>query len=169
MPTPYSPRTPNGAEHNRLTRTPDGGLAHFDYGALRVLVVEPDQEARGEIETALGLIGLRRIFGASNPEKAIELAGEVEMDFMLCDGRLDYPDGPDGLQFVMDIREDKTPMPFEIPVLLCAGEAASFSVMEAKRLGVDDFLIKPVAQKRLHVAIQRLVQTHFPDRVHQSA
>lgn len=152
----------------RLTRTADGGLVRFDFEGLRALVVEPDDEARAAIEGALRSIGLRRTVGAVNAAKAIEAAADLDMDLLFCEVGLDYPDGPDGLQFLLDVREDKTPLPAAVPVLLFAGEAGSFSVLEAKRLGVDDFLAKPVPLKRLQAAVQRLMRARFPERVRLS-
>jgi CheY-like chemotaxis protein len=132
------------------------------------LVVEPDDEARDAIEGALRSIGIMRTFGAQNASHAIEISADLDLDLLLCDVTLDYPEGDDGLSFVLDIREDRTPLDEDIPILFFAGDAGSFSVMEAKRLGVHDFLAKPVPLKRLEFSLQRLIRSHFPTRVQPS-
>ena len=152
----------------RLTRTDDGALARFDYTGLRALVVEPDDEARDAIEGALRSIGIARTFGARSASHAIEIAADLDLDLMLCDVTLDYPEGDDGLSLVLDVREDRTPLDEDIPILFFAGDAGSFSVMEAKRLGVHDFLAKPVPLKRLESSLQRLMLDQFPTRVQPS-
>src|SRR3546814_16331688 len=75
-------------------------------------------------------------------------AAELEPALVLCDALLEGPDGMDGLELLFRIRADSTTLPQRIPVVLLAGEAGSPGVMEAKRLGVDGFLVKPVPAKR---------------------
>ena len=63
------------------------------------------------------------------------------------------------------IRADSTALPPDIPVVLLAGESASPGVMEAKRLGVDGYLVKPVPSKRLEARLNAVLMRRFPDRV----
>ena len=150
---------------NRLSRAPDGSLARFDFAGLVALVVEPDEDSRGELQAALVEIGFVKPIGVPTANRAIEMAGKIPPDILLCDVSLDYPDGWDGLQFLQEIREDSTPVPVEIPVLMFAGEAGSFSVMEAKRLGIDGYLAKPVPLKRLEMSLKRILTKRFAERV----
>jgi len=152
----------------RLTRTADGSLARYDWRGLTVLVVEPEETARGSLETALNEIGIASTLLAHSADRAYELCGDIDPQILICDSMLTYPDGPDGLQMLQDIREDSTPLPKDIPVLMVAGDAGSFSVMEAKRLGIDGFLVKPMPLKRLEGALRRILERSFPERVRRA-
>ncbi|MEQ8393988.1 response regulator [Thalassobaculum sp.] len=149
----------------KLTRIMDGLLARFDYAGLRVLVVEPDEDSRAALVRALLALGLPRPTEAANAAEAVAQAAELEPEMVLCDTLLEGPDGIDGLELLFRIRSDSTTLPPGIPVVVLAGETGSFGVIEAKRLGVDGFLVKPVPPKRLAARLNALLMRRFPERV----
>ena len=149
----------------KLTRIMDGLLARFDYNGLRVLVVEPDNESRAALVRALLALGLPQPTEAGNAAEAVAQAAELEPEMVLCDALLEGPDGIDGLELLFRIRSDSTTLPPGIPVVVLAGETGSPGVMEAKRLGVDGFLVKPVPAKRLESRLNAVLMRRFPERV----
>lgn len=149
----------------KLTRVMDGLLARFDYSGLHALVVEPDADSRAALVRALLQLGLPQPTEAATGTEAMAQAAEFEPALVLCDAVLEGPDGMDGLELLFRIRADSTTLPPGIPVLLLAGETASPGVMEAKRLGVDGFLVKPVPAKRLESRLNALLMRRFPERV----
>ena len=149
----------------KLTRTLDGLLARFDYAGLLVLVVEPDAGSRGARVRALVGPGRPQPLEAASAAEATAQAAELEPALVLCDAQLQGPDGTDGLELLFRIRADSTALPPDIPVVLLAGESASPGVMEAKRLGVDGYLVKPVPSKRLEARLNAVLMRRFPDRV----
>lgn len=149
----------------KLTRLMDGLLARFDYAGLRVLVVEPDADSRAALVRALVQLGLPHPTQAATAAEAMAQAADFEPALIFCDALLEGPDGTDGLQLLFRIRADSTTLPPGIPVVLLAGEAGSPGVMEAKRLGVDGFLIKPVPAKRLAARLNAVLMRRFPERV----
>ena len=153
----------------KLTRTLDGLLARFDYAGLLVLVVEPDPDSRGALVRALVGLGLPQPLEAATAAEATAQAAELEPALVLCDALLEGPDGTDGLELLFRIRADSTSLPPDIPVVLLAGDAASPGVLEAKRLGVDGFLVKPVPAKRLEARLNAVLMRRFPERVDWSA
>lgn len=149
----------------KLTRVMDGLLASFDYSGLQVLVVEPDTDSRAALVRALVELGLPMPIEAATGAEAVAQAAELEPALILCDARLEGPDGMDGLELLFRIRADSTTLPAAIPVVLLAGEAGWPGVMEAKRLAVDGFLVKPVPAKRLEARLNAVLMRRFPDRV----
>ncbi|HEY9569089.1 MAG TPA: response regulator, partial [Thalassobaculum sp.] len=114
---------------------------------------------------ALLQLGLPRPTEAGTGAAAMAQAAELEPALVLCDALLEGPDGMDGLELLFRIRADSTTLPQRIPVVLLAGEAGSPGVMEAKRLGVDGFLVKPVPAKRLQTRLNAVLMRRFPERV----
>lgn len=149
----------------KLTRVMDGLFARFDYDGLRLLVVEPDEQSRAALVRALVDLGLPHPAQAANAAEALAQAAELEPNLVLCDMQLEGPDGTDGLELLFRIRADSTTLPPGIPVILLAGETGSPGVMEAKRLAVDGFLVKPVPAKRLEARLNAVVMRRFPERV----
>jgi len=149
----------------KLTRVMDGLFARFDYAGLLVLVVEPDPESRAALVRTLVELGLPQPLEAATSAEALAQAAELEPALVICDKQLEGPDGTDGLELLFRIRADSTTLPPNVPVLLLAGEAGSPGVMEAKRLAVDGFLVKPVPAKRLEARINAVMMRRFPERV----
>jgi CheY-like chemotaxis protein len=149
----------------KLTRVMDGLFARFDYAGLLVLVVEPDHDSRAALVRTLVELGLPQPREAATAAEALAQAAELEPALVICDKQLEGPDGTDGLELLFRIRADSTTLPPNVPVLLLAGEAGSPGVMEAKRLAVDGFLVKPVPAKRLEARINAVLMRRFPDRV----
>lgn len=149
----------------KLTRLMEGVLARFDYRGMLILVVEPDDENRALLVRALVDLGFPMPLDAHNATTALYAAEEITPAMLILDARLDGPDGTDGLELLQRIREDATTLPEEIPVLLLAGTVNDFTVQEAKRLGVDVLLTKPVPAKRLQNRVNALMMKRFPERV----
>lgn len=149
----------------KLTRVMDGLFARFDYAGLRVLVVEPDDDSRAALVRALVELGLPHPTEAGTTAEALAQAAELEPDLVLCDMQLEGPDGTDGLELLFRIRADSTTLPPGIPVVLLAGETGSPGVLEAKRLAVDGFLVKPVPARRLEARLNAVMMRRFPERV----
>lgn len=149
----------------KLTRVMDGLFARFDYDALLVLVVEPDDDSRAAVARALVELGLPHPRQAATAAEALAQAAEMEPALVLCDMQLEGPDGTDGLELLFRIRADSTTLPPDVPVLLLAGEAGSPGVLEAKRLAVDGFLVKPVPAKRLEARLNAVIMRRFLERV----
>lgn len=155
------------ATPKKLTRVMDGLFAHFQYEDLRVLVIEPDEDSRATLVRALGSLGLPWPSEAATAGEALAMAADFEPELLVCDATLDRPSGgDDGLELLRRIRDDSTTLAPDVPVILLAeGEAGDFGVMEAKRLGVDGFLVKPVPTKRLQARLNAVIMRRFPDRV----
>ncbi|NQW09834.1 MAG: response regulator [Alphaproteobacteria bacterium] len=154
------------AAPKKLTRVMDGLFAHFHYEGLRVLVIEPDEDSRAALVRALDALGLPLPSEAATADEALAMAADFETDLVICDAALDRPSGgDDGLELLRRIRDDSTALACNVPVILLTGETGDFGVMEAKRLGVDGFLVKPVPAKRLRARLNAILMRRFPDRV----
>lgn len=149
----------------KLTRVMEGLFARFDYAGLLVLVVEPDGDSRAALVRTLVGLGLPQPLEAATAAEALAQAAELEPALVICDMQLEGPDGTDGLELLFRIRADSTTLPPATPVVMLAGETGSPGVLEAKRLAVDGFLVKPVPAKRLEARLNAVLMRRFPDRV----
>lgn len=84
---------------------------------------------------------------AANPKEALERAGAQRFDLLITDLRLGR-DG-DGLQVATQVRALQP----DIGVLVVTAYATVPSAVEAVRVGVDDYLIKPVETQELLLRI----------------
>lgn len=109
------------------------------------LIVDKDKFSRTFIKNALYQIGIHNIKEAPNAEEASELVKEFAIDIILLD-----PQMPDksGLEFVKQLRNTVGSIR-NIPIIIITADAQEKTVLEAKELGVRDYLIKPVSPMTL--------------------
>ncbi len=105
---------------------------------------------------------LFRDYLTANPEWEVESCADADsaltrferggLDLIICD--LVMP-GTDGLQLVAAIRERKP----EMPVVVVTQRDDVKAAVEALRLGVNEYLIKPVDREMLHLSLARAFAT----------
>jgi CheY-like chemotaxis protein len=119
----------------------------------KVLVVDDEYYSRKVIRTLLTSIGVTNIFDAEDGAAGLEAVRIVGPDVVLVDWEMP---GMDGAAFVKAVR---TPGGFpqpNVPIIMLTGHSERWRVVEAMRLGVNEYILKPVSSKML---LERLVTT----------
>lgn len=107
------------------------------------MVVDDDQDTVAILARHLQREGFVPI-EANSGEQCLKLVHENEVDVILLD--LMMP-GMDGFQVVKALRDD--PLTAEIPVIMVTARDDLDARAEGMRLGVSDFLAKPVFRRQL--------------------
>ncbi len=109
---------------------------------IKVLIVDDEHYTRKVIRTLLLAIGCTKIYEASDGAVGLETIRAVEPDLVLLDWEMP---GIDGAEFVRQVRSPGTfPHP-GVPIIMLSGHGERSRVLEAVRLGVHEFLLKPVS------------------------
>jgi DNA-binding response OmpR family regulator len=108
-----------------------------------VMVVDDDPDVREVLMLLLNKAGFDTV-GASNGAQCLRLLRSVKPAVILLD--LMMP-GMDGFEVCEAIRRDQATA--AIPVIIVTSRDDNASRMRAARLGVSDFLVKPVSSERL--------------------
>ena len=88
---------------------------------------------------------------AGDGEEAFELLLKGGVDLLLLDWNMPKLNGID---LVRKLRED---LRFhKLPIVMITSEAAKYSVIEAVKAGVNDYLIKPVSERSLLDKLERI-------------
>jgi CheY-like chemotaxis protein len=103
----------------------------------RILVVDDEDIVCRSYERVLGNAGFE-VEKAHNGAEALATIGKRDYDVMLADLRMP---GMDGLQIVRKLRQTHPKM----PVIVITGYPSQDTLQEAARLGVTEYLTKPVA------------------------
>jgi two-component system, chemotaxis family, chemotaxis protein CheY len=114
--------------------------------ALKVLVVDDDQYMRKVVRTMLTVIGVKHVFEAVDGPAGLEAVREILPDIVLVDWEMPMLDGP---QFVRIIRAPGSVLIPEVPIIMLTGHGDRWRVIEAARVGVHEYLLKPVSTKAL--------------------
>jgi YesN/AraC family two-component response regulator len=119
----------------------------------KVLVVDDEFYSRKVIRTLLMSVGVVNIFDAENGIRGLEAIRVIAPDLVLVDWEMP---NMDGAAFAKAVRTPgKFPYP-NVPLIMLTGHSERWRVEEAMRLGVNDYLLKPVSSKMLS---DRLVTT----------
>lgn len=121
---------------------------------LKVLVVDDEHFMRKVVRTLLISVGVRHVFEAPDGLAGLEAIKVLMPDIVILDWGMP---GLDGCGFVRAVRSPKTfPHP-AVPIIMLTGHGERSRVVEAVRLGVNEFLLKPVSSKALLDRIKSMV------------
>lgn len=121
-------------------------LAH-----IKIVIVDDEHYMRKVVRTMLMGIGVRTVYEAADGPEGLELIRTMAPDLVIADWEMP---GLDGAGFVRMVRSPQTfPYP-DVPIIMLTGHGERSRVIEAVKIGVNEFLLKPVSSKAL---LDRLV------------
>lgn len=113
---------------------------------LSVLVVDDNPFTRTMVRGLLGTIGVRTIFEASDGIEALELIRSASPNVVLLDWEMPLLNGPEVVRIVRSPGVFPAP---DIPIIMLTGHLERWRIVESVKLGVNEFLSKPVSAKAL--------------------
>jgi CheY-like chemotaxis protein len=114
---------------------------------LAVLVVDDNQFMRTMVRSLLGSIGIKKTFEAADGIGALETIREAKPDVVVLDWEMPLLNGPELVRIVRSPGVFPTP---DVPIIMLTGHLERWRVVEAAKLGVNEFLCKPVSAKALY-------------------
>jgi two-component system, chemotaxis family, chemotaxis protein CheY len=125
-------------------------------GSRKVLLIDDEHYTRKVIRTLLMTIGLRNVQEATDGRAGLEAIRTAAPDIVLVDWEMPGLDGPG---FVRAVRSPATfPHP-DVPIIMLTAHGERSRVIEAARLGINEYLLKPVSSQALQARILSVV-TH---------
>lgn len=113
--------------------------------ALRLLVVDDNQQFRSILGAVLSGAGVGSIHYASDGRRGLEMLHSVEIDVVLVDYEMPVMDG---LDFLSAVRGAPGVLRFT-PIIMLTGHSDLKRLSEARDRGVTEFLGKPVTAKTI--------------------
>jgi two-component system, chemotaxis family, chemotaxis protein CheY len=120
--------------------------AEYLIQQLRMLVVEDNPFMRNLVRNMLGNIGVKKIYEAGDGIAALELIRTVTPDVIVLDWEMPLLNGPELVRIVRS--PGVFPLP-DIPIIMLSAHGERWRILEAAKLGVNEFLCKPVSAKSL--------------------
>jgi two-component system chemotaxis response regulator CheY len=112
----------------------------------KVLIVDSEYHTRKVIRALLLGMGCTRIFEASQGNSGLATIRAVHPDLVLLDWELP---GMSGAEFVRGLRSDAAFTYARPAIIMMAAHSKRTRVLEAVRLGIHEFLLKPVSHDAL--------------------
>ncbi len=114
--------------------------------SAKILVIDDEIYTRKVIRTLLLAAGINRIHEAEDGFKGLQALRQVVPDVVIVDWEMPFLNGP---EFVREVRSPGIfPHP-EVPIIMLTAHGERSRVLEAARLGVHEFLMKPVSSNAL--------------------
>jgi CheY-like chemotaxis protein len=114
--------------------------------ALNVLVVDDNQYMRKIVRTLLVNVGVKNVHEASDGIQALESIRTFGPDLVVLDWEMPLLNGAELVRIVRS--PGVFPMP-DVPIIMLSGYGERWRVMDSVRLGVNEFLMKPVSGQAL--------------------
>jgi CheY-like chemotaxis protein len=114
--------------------------------SLNVLIVDDNAFIRKLVRELLADLGVRNTLEAADGIAGLDVIRKSAPDLVILD--LDMP-LLDGFQFVRIVRTPGVFPCWDLPIIMLSGFSGRINVLEAQRLGVNEFLRKPVSANAL--------------------
>ncbi len=118
----------------------------FQIHQLVVVVVDDNAFMRKMVRSLLTNIGVKKVYEAGDGIAGLEVIRAVSPDVVILDWEMPLLNGP---EFVRIVRSPGVfPLP-DIPIIMLTAYGDRRRIVEAVKLGVNEFLCKPVSAKAL--------------------
>jgi len=115
--------------------------------SMCVLVVDDNQYMRKMIRNLLVNCGVKDIYEAPDGIAALDTIRTVSPHVVILDWEMPLLSGAELVRIVRS--PGVFPVP-DVPIIMLSAHGERWRVVEAMRLGVNEYLIKPVSAKALH-------------------
>lgn len=147
----------------------------YDFGRLSVLVVDDNRHMRTLVQSILHALGVKNVREVGDAAEAFKELQRFSADIIITDWHMEPLDGIDFVRLVRTAKDSPNPY---IPIIMLTGHTEMQRVVEARDVGVNEFLAKPISAKSLFARLLAVVEhprsfvrtkTYFgPDRRRQN-
>ena len=125
------------------TQIIEPGSVEARIKSARILIVDDEFTMRKVLRMLLLSMGVTDVREAGDGESALARIGALDPDVVLLDWQLEGMNGP---EFVRRLRASGK---VNVPLIMLTGHGEPSRAIEAMRLGVHEFLIRPVSAAAL--------------------
>jgi len=126
---------------------------------IKVVIVDDKHVMRKVIRALLMSIGVEQIFEAGDGVSGLDTVRTIVPHLVLLDW--DMP-GMSGREFVKKVRSPESfPQP-DVPIIILTGHREKSCIVDAERLGINAYLVKPVSGEQLLSCILSVVAKPRP-------
>jgi CheY-like chemotaxis protein len=127
--------------------------------SAKILIVDDEFTMRKVVRTLLLAMGVTDVRDAPDGLSGLAAVATLDPDVVLLDWQMAGMNGPD---FVRRVRSPGMfPYP-NVPIVMLTGHGEHSGAVEAMRLGVREFLVKPVSGKALHERLLSVLASPHP-------
>ena len=133
----------------------DAGQKQVSLETVTCLIVDDDKFSRTFAKTALYQIGIKNVKEVGSAEEAKEMVNTSKIDVILLDQQMPQESG---LEFAKELKNNSHEEVKNIPIIMITVDTKEQTVLNAKSLGIHEYLVKPISpmalKKRICSAIE---------------
>lgn len=118
--------------------------------SITCLIVDDDKFSRTFTKTALYQIGIKNTKEASTALEATEVINSYKVDVVLLDHQMPEQSG---LELARQIKEGRIGNNKDMPIIMVTIDTKEKTVMDAKGIGIHEYLVKPISPLALRKRI----------------
>ena len=126
-------------------------MPDVSFPALRIVVIEDESFTRNIIVRGLRQLGVTKIHEAADGGEGLKVVATVRPSLVLCDIHMEPVDG---LGFLESLRKLPIAAIAATPVVFLTADSEQRTVLAAKELQVNGYLVKPVSVAQLQKRIE---------------
>lgn len=121
--------------------------------ALKLLIVDDNEQMRTIIGAVLGAAGVRHLHYAADGRRGLETLSRVDIDVAYVDYEMP---NMNGLDFISAVRSMETQKRF-LPIIMLTGHSDVPRLNGARNRGVTEFLCKPVSARSILSRLEAVI------------
>ena len=126
----------------------------INWDHITCLIVDDDKFSRTFIKTALYQIGIKNTKEAATAQEAIEVLRNYKIHVALFDQQMPEQTG---LELAKQIKEGVIGDNKDMPIIMVTVDTKERTVLDAKALGIHEYLVKPISP----LALKKRICTAF--------
>ncbi|PLW79234.1 response regulator transcription factor [Cohaesibacter celericrescens] len=134
-------------------------MINVDLSQLRFLIIEDNTHMRRVIRTLINGFGAREVAEAEDGAAGLELFQTTAPDIVITDWFMPIFSG---IELTRAMRSAKTSINPTVPIIMLTGHSEKKRVLEARDVGVTEFLCKPISAKALYARVASSVINQRP-------
>ena len=125
------------------------------YEQLKFLLVDDNAHMRALLTELLKALGCREIHEAADGADGLQALRSHAIDIVITDLAMEPLDGVEFVRLLRNSPDSPNPL---IPVIMVTGHATAHRVAEARDVGVNEFLAKPITASGVIGRIGRVIE-----------
>jgi two-component system chemotaxis response regulator CheY len=126
--------------------------------ALRILVIDDNEQMRTIVGTVLAAAGIRQLYYAADGRRGLDVISEVGIDAVYVDQEMPVMSGLDFIAAVRGLQSQDRYM----PIIMLTGHSERRRAEQARDRGVTEFLCKPVTANTIVGRLNTIIMNPRP-------
>ncbi|MFZ3007650.1 MAG: response regulator [Phenylobacterium sp.] len=126
---------------------------------LKILIVDDNHHMRVLLSEVLRAVGLQNIYEAGDGAEALQQMRAHPIDIVLTDLAMEPLDGIDFVRLLRNSPDSPNQM---APVIMITGHSTMRRISEARDVGVNEFLAKPLTARGVLDRLQKIIDHPRP-------